>query len=112
MRHLLIALALAVFASTTMPARADVENAVVIRTHAPPLDKPESVPAARTGYTWSPGFWDWRGTRYVWMKGEWIRQKPGFRWEAWRWVEDAGRWHFVRGSYAPVKAASAVVAQR
>lgn len=112
MRHLLIALTLAVLASTTTPVRADVENAVVIRTHAPPLDKPESVPVARTGYAWSPGFWDWRGTRYVWMKGEWIREKPGFRWEAWRWVEDGGRWFFVRGRYAPVKSPSPIVAQR
>ena len=112
MRHVLIALFVSCASAFALPASADVEGAVVTRAIAPPLAKSEAVPAARKGYGWSPGFWDWRGTHYVWMKGEWVREKPGFRWESWRWVEEGGRWHFVRGRYAPVKAAPAVVAIR
>ena len=111
MRSVFIALCLAASASV-MPAHSDVEGAVIVRTVAPPPARDETAPAFRNGFDWSPGFWDWRGTRYVWMKGEWVREKPGFRWESWRWVEEGGRWHFVRGGYAPVKAAPAVVANR
>jgi WXXGXW repeat (2 copies) len=111
MRRLLIALSFAALAST-MAARADVENAVVSRAMSPPAAQSENVPAARKGYAWSPGFWDWRGTRYVWMKGEWVREKPGYRWEGWHWVGEAGRWYFVQGRYTPVSAATAVLAQR
>lgn len=110
-RGLFIAFGIATLAST-MPASADVENAVVSRAISPPAAQFESIPPARTGYAWSPGFWDWRGTRYVWMKGEWVREKPGFRWEGWHWVDEGGRWYFVRGRYTPVNAATAAVAQR
>jgi WXXGXW repeat (2 copies) len=112
MRPLFIALCFAALASP-LTASADVDGAVITRTIAPPLARDEPAPAFRNGYTWSPGFWDWRGTRYVWMKGEWVREKPGFTWAGWRWVEEGGRWHFLRGGYAPVKkTAPAVVASR
>ena len=111
MRHAFIALCL-LASAIALPAHADVEGAVVVRATAPPLAREEPAPEARKGHIWSPGFWDWRGTRYVWMKGEWVREKTGFRWEGWRWVQEGGRWHFVRGRYAPVNAAPAVVATR
>ena len=111
MRHVLVALCLAVLAST-MPAHSEVEDAAIIRSVAPPPARYEKVPVPRSGYTWSRGFWDWRGTHDVWMKGEWVLEKPGFRWEAWRWVEEGDRWYFVRGRYAAVKASPAVVAHR
>jgi hypothetical protein len=33
----------------------------------------EVTPAARTGYLWSPGHWETRGTHQAWVAGHWIK---------------------------------------
>jgi hypothetical protein len=67
---------------------------------APPPPRVEVVPAARVGYVWAPGYWDWRARRHVWVKGHWVRERHGYRWEPHRWVEREGRWHFEEGRWA------------
>ena len=101
-------------ASTIVPmaASASIEDAAIIRHIAPPPLRAERMPVThKPGYTWSPGFWDWRGEKYEWVKGEWIKERPGYRWEAWYWGSEGDQWYFVRGRYLPVKGANAVVAQ-
>src|SRR6185437_10788137 len=38
---------------------------------APPAPRYEAVPAARHGYVWAPGYWNWRHGHYVWVRGHW-----------------------------------------
>lgn len=40
------------------------------------------------GYTWIPGYWDWRGSSYFWVGGRW--SLPPYRhayWVAPRWEQ-------------------------
>ena len=63
-------------------------------TVAPPPPRYEVVPAARVGYVWSPGHWQWRGGQYAWIGGHWERVRTGYRYYAPYWVERGGRWYY------------------
>ncbi|APV48659.1 hypothetical protein BWI17_02530 [Betaproteobacteria bacterium GR16-43] len=100
-RNLILGFALAA-TFTAMPAKAATPSVIVNRT-APPAEQPfEATPSPRKGYTWSPGFWDWRGTGYRWSPGEWIPERRGFRWQPYGWEERDGLFHFVHGGWQPV----------
>jgi len=66
---------------------------------APPPPRVEVVPAARVGYVWAPGYWEWRGRRHVWVNGYWVRERRGYHWRPHRWEEHEGRWRFERGRW-------------
>jgi hypothetical protein len=66
---------------------------------APPPPRVEVVPAARVGYVWAPGYWEWRGRRHVWVNGNWVRERRGYHWRPHRWEEHEGRWRFDRGRW-------------
>jgi hypothetical protein len=66
---------------------------------APPALREERVPAARRGYVWTPGYWDWRGNRHAWVKGNWVRERRGYSYQPHRWVERDGRWNLERGRW-------------
>ncbi|UGQ48295.1 hypothetical protein [Massilia endophytica] len=78
-----------------MTASADV---IVVRT-APPAPRHESIPPARRGYVWTPGYWNWNGHRYVWVKGKYVRARAGYNWSEPVWMERDGRWEFQRGEW-------------
>lgn len=59
---------------------------------APPAPRYERVPAARPGYLWSPGYWEWRHGRYEWIMGDWIPERPGYVYYEPRWIQHDGRW--------------------
>ena len=63
---------------------------------APPAPRVEVMPAPRYGYTWAPGYWDWRGNRHFWVAGHWERDRPGYAFVPHRWVERDGRWYMER----------------
>jgi hypothetical protein len=67
---------------------------------APPPPRFEVVPAARPGYLWAPGYWDWRHGRHYWVAGTWARQRPGYIYSQPAWEQRNGRWHFNRGNWA------------
>lgn len=91
-KKLLIATAVAgSLGSIAVPAAAAVYVQV-----APPAPRVEVVPAARPGYTWTQGYWDWRGNRHVWVGGHWVRERPGYAYMEPRWVERDGRWYQER----------------
>jgi hypothetical protein len=74
-------------------------SVVVIRT-APPPPRPEAVPAARRGYVWAPGNWNWNGHRYTWSRGHWERERNGYAWRQSEWRQDArGGWVMERGGW-------------
>ena len=63
----------------------------------PPPVRREAVPAARAGYVWSAGHWQWSGSayRHNWVPGHWERARAGYVYYAPRWFERDGRWHFA-----------------
>jgi hypothetical protein len=71
---------------------------VIVRT-APPPPREEMAPAARKGYVWRAGHWDWRGNKYVWVKGSWVKARRGYHYVQPAWVEDNGRWRRNPGAW-------------
>jgi WXXGXW repeat (2 copies) len=59
----------------------------------PPPPRYEPVPAPRSGYIWSPGYWAWDGRSHVWTGGHWERARPGYSYHAPTWVQRDGRWY-------------------
>src|SRR5258706_14589540 len=52
---------------------------------APPPPKEERI-AARAGFVWIPGKWDWKHGKWAWTDGQWDRGRAGkdggdARWE-------------------------------
>jgi len=68
---------------------------------APPAPREERIPAARRGYVWSPGYWNWSNNRHGWVKGSWVRERQGYAYAPHRWVETNGRWNLERGHFNP-----------
>ncbi|MEO6362661.1 MAG: YXWGXW repeat-containing protein [Caldimonas sp.] len=66
----------------------------------PPASRYEAVPAARPGYVWAPGYWDWRGNRHVWTQGHWVQERRGYVYTQPTWVNHGGRYHLYRGAWA------------
>jgi hypothetical protein len=81
----------AAVAATLGSITAPVAAAVYVKV-APPEPRSEVVPAPRRGYTWAPGYWDWRGNRHVWVAGHWVKERRGYAYHEPRWVERDGRW--------------------
>jgi hypothetical protein len=64
----------------------------------PPPLRSEYYGAARPGYVWVGGYWNWSSGRYVWRPGHWARP-PRARavWVAPAWEHRNGRYQFRRG---------------
>ena len=69
-------------------------------------------PAPRAGYTWAPGYWDYRGGHYHWVGGHYIREHRGEYWHPDRWEQRDGRWMLQRGSWNKERWEGEHVAQR
>ena len=96
-RALLITLGLTgmgIVAPTLASASSDVTIDV-----APPAPRLEAVPAARAGYVWAPGHWEWNGRFHSWVAGTWIVAHGAYHWTAARWEQVGDRWHFVQGKW-------------
>jgi len=68
----------------------------------PPAVRYEEAPAARRGYDWTPGYWNWNANRnrHHWVAGSWVRSRPGYVYAQPNWIERDGRWHQQRGAWA------------
>ena len=66
---------------------------------APPALRYEEVPVQRQGYTWAPGYWDYRNNNHVWVRGSSVRDRNGYAYTPHRWVENNGRWGQERGHW-------------
>jgi hypothetical protein len=66
-------------------------------TEAPPAPRAEKI-AARAGFVWVPGHWDWRGV-WTWVKGSFERERPGKRWNEGRWERNGARWVYREGAW-------------
>lgn len=86
--------------ATPLPSAAATYREIIVE-RAPPPPRDERVPAARRGYVWVPGYWDWRGNRHVWVRGSWARERHGYAYRPHQWVEHDGRWVLERGRWDP-----------
>ena len=71
----------------------------VVITEAPPPPRAEMVPAARRGFVWAPGHWEWRRGHHVWARGHWIRERRGYRWHGENWSQRDGHWVMEPGRW-------------
>jgi hypothetical protein len=65
----------------------------------PPPPRVVEVPAARPGYVWAPGYWNWEGRRHVWHDGNWIRERRGYHYVAPAWEPVGHEYGFHRGHW-------------
>jgi len=79
-------------------ALAEVGYGVVI-TNAPPQPRHEAVPAARRGYEWAPGYWNWTGRKHSWTKGHWERSRPGHYYQPNQWEKSNNGWRMKQGGW-------------
>ena len=86
-------------ASATFSVAAIAAPYVDVRV-APPPPRQEVVPAARAGYAWVPGYWDWRGRKHVWVNGHWERARRGYAYREPRWEQHGESWRLQRGGWA------------
>jgi hypothetical protein len=66
-------------------------------TEAPPTPREEKQ-AARAGFVWIPGRWDWRG-KWEWVAGHWERERAGKSWRDGRWEKKDSHWVYVAGEW-------------
>jgi WXXGXW repeat (2 copies) len=66
---------------------------------APPAAQVEVIPAARVGYVWAPGYWNYSGHQHVWAGGHYIRERRGHEWVGDTWEQRGTRWHHEGGHW-------------
>ena len=96
---------LAISSAAFLPAQAMAQNQVgvsIVVGNAPPPPRFESVPQARRGYVWAPGYWNWDGRRHVWNNGEWLRERSGNQYRRAEWIQENNRWRLNRGGWVTV----------
>ena len=91
---------LAVLAAASATISVSAVAASYVDVHVgPPPPRHEVVPAARAGYHWSPGYWDWRGHKHVWVNGHWERDRRGYVYHAPRWEQNGDQWRLHHGAW-------------
>jgi hypothetical protein len=84
-----------------LPSMAQTGFNLVINT-APPAPRFETVPAARRGYAWAPGYWNWDGRRHVWLAGHWESARDGYQYQSSEWQRDGSGYRLRAGGWQPV----------
>jgi hypothetical protein len=93
------AAALLIGSAAFAPIQAFARDSVVVVRTAPPAPRHESVPQARRGYEWVPGYWNWNGRRHVWTRGHWERARRGYVYHQPEWRQDGDSWRMNRGGW-------------
>ncbi|HWX33385.1 MAG TPA: YXWGXW repeat-containing protein [Steroidobacteraceae bacterium] len=96
--RLLLALSLAIGASTLLPAVASAGAEIVTDT-PPPAERVEHAPPPRDGYVWGAGHWEWNGRSYRWVSGTWITERRAAHWVVDRWEQVGPHWHYIAGHW-------------
>jgi hypothetical protein len=94
----LAALCLASIGGASIPTTASADVGIYFNT-APPPARYEAVPAARRGYSWSPGYWNAKGHRHVWQAGHWEKDRHGYYLSQSTWTQHDNRWQLERGRW-------------
>ena len=96
-----IALSSAAFLPTSALAQVGLN---IVIGNAPPPPRFESVPPARQGYVWAPGYWNWEGDHHVWIGGHWEGARNGQQYRHSEWVQENNGWRLDRGGWVGVGA--------
>jgi hypothetical protein len=66
-------------------------------TEAPPTPREEHQ-AARAGFVWIPGKWEWKG-KWEWAAGHWERERAGKQWHPGHWDRSGTSWVWSEGGW-------------
>lgn len=66
-------------------------------TEAPPSPREEHQ-AARAGFVWIVGKWEWKG-KWEWTAGHWERERAGKQWHTGHWDHSGTSWVWTEGSW-------------
>jgi len=97
-KSLVVGLYAAALGAIAVPVTANAETVIYFNT-APPQARYEVVPAPRSGYVWSSGYWNARGQKHVWQNGHWERSRSGQHWTQSTWTQHDNRWELQRGRW-------------
>jgi hypothetical protein len=75
-------------------------------TAAPPAPQYET-PAARSGFVWVQGHYEWKNGAYSWTRGHWERARAAKVWVPGSWAAQGGRWVWTPGQWADAPAPAA-----
>jgi hypothetical protein len=91
----------ALIAAGTLGALATplVSYADVSINFGPPAPRYEAVPVQPSGYTWSPGYYDYRDNNHVWVPGASVEVREGYTYTPSRWVKHDGNWSLEPSRY-------------
>jgi hypothetical protein len=88
----------AAIAAMYVPLAANAEVGIFLNI-APPPSRHEAIPAPRSGYVWSSGYWNAKGHKHVWQAGHWERQRNGYHFTQPTWTQRDDRWQLERGRW-------------
>lgn len=104
-RTLTLVAALTLGAAALMPVTATAQIDLNLFVNAaPPAPRYETIPAPRSGYVWTPGYWNWEGNRHVWTAGRWEQERQGYQYQRSEWQRHNDGWRLNRGGWQQVAA--------
>ena len=102
MKRILFTVAAALISTAAFTPVAQAQHnrtEVIVVQKAPPALRREAVPAARRGYEWIPGYWNWTGRKYVWVKGHYEKVRRGYVYARPEWRQGDNGWTLNRGGW-------------
>jgi hypothetical protein len=102
MKRILLTVAAAVISTAAFAPVAQAQHTrteVIVVQKAPPALRREAVPAARRGYEWVPGYWNWTGRRYTWVGGHYEKVRAGYVYARPEWRRNGNGWELDRGGW-------------
>ena len=102
MKRILFTVAAALISTAAFTPVAQAQHnrtEVIVVQKAPPALRREAVPAARRGYEWIPGYWNWSGRRYTWVKGHYEKVRRGYVYARPEWRQGDNGWTLQRGGW-------------
>ncbi len=102
MKRILVTVAAALISTAAFTPVAQAQHnrtEVIVVQKAPPALRREAVPAARRGYEWIPGYWNWTGRKYVWVKGHYEKVRRGYVYARPEWRQGDNGWTLNRGGW-------------
>lgn len=102
MKRILLTVAAALISTAAFTPVAQAQHnrtEVIVVQKAPPALRREAVPAARRGYEWIPGYWNWTGRKYVWVKGHYEKVRRGYVYARPEWRQGDNGWTLNRGGW-------------
>ncbi len=98
-KSLIVVACAAALGVTTAPLTANAEVGIFLNI-APPPSRHEAIPAPRSGYLWSSGYWNKRGEKHQWQAGHWERERSGYHFTQPAWTQRDNRWELQRGRWS------------